>query len=310
VKTREAGRKRIGEAFFLSLGPLPCAGSFDGFERERSCPRFKEKVMKLKGKVALITGAARAIGRAHALRLAALGADIVLNDINLGSFKEFNEEIGAASVVDEVKARGVRCVGIQADVTDRVQVEKMVQQAQDALGCIDILINNAGGLSGEVMGSFASSVSERDLRATMERNLFGTIFCCQAVVPSMKKRGWGRVVNTSSQAGLQAQQGGVYSSYGAAKAGVIAYTRYLAQEAGPFGITVNCIVPAYVNTKRLQVMVYDAIPGVREQVLGQIPLGRLAEPEDIAKGVEFFVTDLGDYVTGQCLNVCGGAIRF
>ena len=266
--------------------------------------------MKLKGKVALITGAARAIGRAHALRLAALGADIVLNDINLGSFKEFNEEIGAASVVDEVKARGVRCVGIQADVTDRVQVERMVQQAQDALGCVDILINNAGGLSGEVMGSFASSVSERDLRATMERNLFGTIFCCQAVVPSMKKRGWGRIVNTSSQAGLQAQQGGVYSSYGAAKAGVIAYTRYLAQEAGPFGITVNCIVPAYVNTKRLQVMVYDALPGVREQVLGQIPLGRLAEPEDIAKGVEFFVTDLGDYVTGQCLNVCGGAIRF
>ena len=266
--------------------------------------------MKLKGKVALVTGAARAIGRAHALRLAALGADVVLNDVNLESYKEFNEEIAAPSVVDEVKALGVRCVGVQADVTDRAQVGDMVQQALDEFGRIDILINNAGGLAGEVMGSFASAVSERDLMATMERNLYGTIFCCQAAVPCMKKSGWGRIVNTSSQAGLQAQQGGVYSSYGVAKAGVIAYTRYLAQEVGPFGITVNCIVPAYVNTKRLQVIVYDAIPGVREQVLGQIPLGRLADPEDIAKVVEFFVTDLGDYVTGQCLNVCGGAIRF
>ncbi len=265
--------------------------------------------MKLKGKVALITGAARAIGRSHALRLARLGADIVINDLDLESFREFDEGIGAETVVEEIRAQGVASMGIEADVTIREEVERMVQQALEAFGHIDILINNAGGLAGEVLESFASSVSEQDLRATLDRNLMGTVFCCQAVAPSMKTLGWGRIVNTSSQAGLQAQQGGVYASYGAAKAGVMAYTRYLAQELGPFGITVNCLVPAYVKTRRLEVLVYDAIPGVKERLLEQIPLGRLAEPDDVAKAAEFFITDLGDYITGQCLSVCGGAIK-
>ena len=227
--------------------------------------------MKLEGKVALITGAARAIGRAHALRLAGLGADIVVNDVNLESFKEFDEGIGAATVVEEIKEKGVECLGIEADVTNKEQVEAMVKQALDAFGHIDILVNNAGGLAGEVLESFASSVSETDLRATLDRNLMGTLFCCQAVAPSMKALGWGRIVNTSSQAGLQAQKGGVYASYGAAKAGIMAYTRYLAQELGPFGITVNCLVPAYVNTRRLEVLVYDAIPGVKEAAPGADP---------------------------------------
>jgi NAD(P)-dependent dehydrogenase (short-subunit alcohol dehydrogenase family) len=266
--------------------------------------------MKLRGRVALITGAARGIGRAHALRLAGLGAAVVVNDIDLASFKEYAESAGGASVVEEVRAKGVECLPIQADVTNKENVEALVRQALDAFGHIDILVNNAGGLAGQVLESFASSVSEEDLRRTIDRNLLGTIFCSQAVAPSMKARGWGRIVNTSSQAGLQAQQGGVYASYGAAKAGVMAYTRYLAQELGPFGITVNCIVPAYVNTRRLQVLVYDAIPGVKDRLLEQIPLGRLAEPDDVAKAAEFFVTDLADYVTGQCLIVCGGAIKF
>lgn len=265
--------------------------------------------MKLKGKVALVTGAARAIGRSHALRLARLGADVVINDINLESFKEFGEEITAPTVVDEVKALGVRSIGIEADVGKKDQVETMVKRVLDEFGHIDILINNAGGLAGEVFQSFASSVSEEDLRATFDRNLMGTIFCCQAVAEPMKAQGWGRIVNTGSQAGLQAQQGGIYSSYGPAKAGVIAYTRYLALELGPYGITVNCIAPAYVSTQRLEVKVYS-IPGIKEQTLAQIPLGRLAQPDDISKVVEFFVTDLGDYVTGQCLSVCGGAIKF
>jgi 3-oxoacyl-[acyl-carrier protein] reductase len=185
----------------------------------------------------------------------------------------------------------------------------MVKKALNEFGHIDILINNAGGLAGEIPQSYASSVPEDQLRATIDRNLMGTIFCSQAVAPSMKAQKWGRIVNTSSQAGMRSQEGGVYASYGAAKAGVIMYTRYLAQELGPYNITVNCIAPAFVSTGRLEKLSYSR-PGARERTSAQVALGRLALPEDIAKVVEFFVTDLGDYVTGQCLSVCGGVIRF
>ena len=265
--------------------------------------------MKLEGKVALITGAARAIGRSHALRLARLGADIVINDLNLESYKEFEEKITAPTVVDEVRALGVRGIGIEADVGKKPQVEAMVEKVLDEFGHIDILINNAGGLAGEVMKSYASLAPEEDIRATLDRNLMGTIFCSQAVAGPMKQQRGGRIVNTSSQAALQAQAGGFYAHYGAAKAGVIAYTRYLAQELAPYGILVNCVIPAYVSTERLERKVFS-LPGMKEQLVAQIPLGRMAVPEDISKVVEFFVTDLSDYVTGQCLSVCGGAIRF
>ncbi len=264
---------------------------------------------KLKGKLALVTGAARGIGRSHALRLARLGADIVINDINLESYKEFGEKLSAPTVVDEIRALGVRCSGIEADVSKQNEVKAMFQNVLDEFEHIDILINNAGGLVGEVSQSFASSVSEKDLRATIDRNLMGTIFCCQVAVEAMKAQRWGRIVNTASQAALQAQQEGVYASYGVAKAGVVAYTRYLAQELAPYGITVNCIAPAYVSTERLEKTVFS-IPGWRDKFVDQISLGRIAEPDDISKVVEFLVTDLGDYVTGQCLSVCGGAIKF
>lgn len=133
--------------------------------------------MKLKGRVALVTGAARGIGRAHALRLAGLGADVIINDIDLEAFKEFREEITADTVVEEVKAVGVRSIGIEADVGKKEQVEAMTKKVLDEFGRIDILINNAGGLAGETSESFASSVSEEDLNKTIDRNLMGTIFC-------------------------------------------------------------------------------------------------------------------------------------
>jgi len=264
--------------------------------------------MKLKGRVALITGAARGIGRAHALRMAGLGAAVIINDIDLKSFEEFDEEITAPTVMDEARALGVRSIGIQAHVADKSQVEAMIDQAIGEFGKIDILVNNAGGLAGRVGKSFASSVSEEDLRATIDRNLLGTIYCCQAVSAHMKSRKWGRIINTSSQAGMQTQAGGIYASYGAAKAGVISYTHYLAEELGPYNITVNCIAPAYVRTPRLERQSYSRIEDVGKEF--RIPLGRLAEPDDVAKVAEFFVTDLGDYVTGQTISVCGGAIKF
>ena len=265
--------------------------------------------MKLTGRVAIVTGATRGIGRAHALHLAQLGADVIINDINLEAWKESGEKLTAATVMDEIKAFGVRSIGIEADVSQKNQVEGMIRRVLDEFGHIDILINNAGGLVGEKSKSYASMVPEEQLRLTFERNLMGTIFCCQAVSPAMKAQRWGRIVNTSSQAGMRAQDKGLLASYGVAKAGVIMYTRYLAQELGSYNITVNCVAPAFVSTDQLKAWIVIK-PGEKERVLAQVPLGRLATPKDIAKVMEFFVTDLGDYVTGQCLSVCGGVIRF
>ena len=264
---------------------------------------------KLAGKVALITGSGRGIGRAYAHRLAGLGADIVINDIRLDAAAEFNEELTAESVMAEVEALGVRSLGIECSVADREGVFSMVDQVVAEFGRLDILICNAGGLAGEVGDSFASSVSETDLRATLDRNLMGTIYCCQAASAPMKEQGAGKIVTVASQAGMQSQGGGIYASYGAAKAGIIRYTSYLAHELGPHGINVNCIAPAYIKTARLWEISFkhDAI---RENLIAQTPMGRLGTPEDCAKVVEFLCTDLSDFVTGQTISICGGAIRF
>jgi NAD(P)-dependent dehydrogenase (short-subunit alcohol dehydrogenase family) len=264
--------------------------------------------MKLKGQVALVTGAARGIGLAHALRLAKLGADVVVADINLESFKEFEESIDAGSVTELLESHGVRALGIEANVCDEYAAKNMVDEAAAAFGRLDILVNNAGGISGKAKESYAATVSFEDVKNTIDRNLMGTIFCSQAAAVHMKAANYGRIVNTSSQAGLRAQGNGNYASYGVAKAGVISWTQYLAQELGRHNITVNCLAPAYVATERLMRQSFNKVEDVRKQ-LG-VPLGRLAEPDDIAKVMEFFVTDLGDYITGQTISVCGGAVNF
>ena len=264
--------------------------------------------MKLKGQVALVTGAARGIGFAHALRLARLGADVVVNDINLESFKEFDEDIGAESVPALLESLGVRSLGIEANICDEQDTKAMVDEAAAAFGRLDILVNNAGGIAGKAEESYAASVSDADIRNTIDRNLMGTIYCSQAAAVHMKANNYGRIVNTSSQAGMRAQTNGNYASYGVAKAGVISWTQYLAQELGRYNITVNALSPAYVGTERLMQQSFNQIENVRKQL--KVPLGRLAEPDDIAKVMEFFVTDLGDYVTGQTISVCGGAINF
>lgn len=264
--------------------------------------------MKLKGQVALVTGAARGIGLAHAMRLARLGADVVVNDINLESFKEFDESIGADSVTDLLEAYGVRALGIEANICAEQDAKAMVDEAVAAFGQLDILVNNAGGIAGKATESFAATVSDEDIRNTIDRNLMGTIYCGQAAAVHMKAKNYGRIVNTSSQAGMRAQHNGNYGSYGVAKAGVISWTQYLAQELGRYNITVNALAPAYVGTERLMQQSFNRIDDVRKEL--KVPLGRLAEPDDIAKVMEFFVTDLGDYVTGQTISVCGGAINF
>ncbi|MGB2822342.1 MAG: SDR family oxidoreductase [Phycisphaerae bacterium] len=256
---------------------------------------------KLKGKVALVTGAARGLGRAFAIRLARLAADVAVNDIDLAAASEFGEELTAETVMDECRAFGVRSIGIEADVSRRDNVEKTVARVVDELGSLDILVANAGGMLLPSAGgrADAATMPEEDVRFILDVNLMSTIFCCQAAAAAMRPRGWGRIVTVSSTAAFGAGHGLV--SYGTAKAAVLRYTRALAKELGPHGVNVNCIAPCIIGTSRA----LGQFPE-RRDLAKDIPLGRIGEPEDCAKVIEFFCTDLADYVTGQCLVVCGG----
>lgn len=248
---------------------------------------------KLAGKVALVTGAGRGLGRAYALHLAGLGADVVVNDINLQAHAEYDEPLTAESVPAEIESMGVRGLGIEADITQPEQVQAMIDRIDRTLGRLDIVVNNAGGaLFGD------------DYQRTLDLNLMGTVHCCQAAVPIMQRQHGGRIVNVASQAGILGRSSNPYS---VAKAAVIHYTRGLAAELGPDNINVNCIAPGWILSSRAIAWGRDD-EEKREELEAQIALRRLGLPEDCAKVVEFLVTDLSDYVTGQCIPVCGGYV--
>lgn len=260
----------------------------------------------LAGKVALVTGAARGLGRAYALRLASLGADVAVNDIDLSAAQEYAEfeKLSAATVMDEITALGRRSIGIEASVTEKTACDDMARQTVVELGRLDILVCNAGGLMENYLESYASSVAEEDLRKTMDRNLYGTIFSCQAAIPHMKDHGWGKIVTVSSTNGIRASSNGFYASYGAAKGAVITYTMYLADEVGQYGITANAIAPGYIQTGRMLSRVTD--PEADHALAQTIALRRWGRPEDCANVVEFLCTPLSDYVTGQLIVIDGG----
>ncbi len=264
--------------------------------------------MKLAGKVAIVTGAARGLGRAYALRLARLGADVVVNDVDMRAAKVYGEELTADTVPDEIIALGRRSIGVEADVTDRAQVDAMVARALSELGRVDILVNNAGGAL--VPGpSFASSVPEADFRKMMDINFWGTVNCCQAVAEPMKAQRSGKIVTVGSQAGLRSQGAGGGTAYSVAKAAIHHYTRKLASELGPYNVNVNCIAPGWILSSRAIAAGRNS-PETRARLEAEIALKRLGLPEDCAKVVEFLVTDLSDYVTGQIIPVCGGVCLF
>ena len=262
--------------------------------------------MNLSGKVAIVTGAARGLGRAYALRLARLGADVAVVDIDLRGAAKFGETLNASTVPAEIEALGRKSIGIEADLASRAAVNDAVARVRDTLGRIDILVNNAGGAITPVERSKPSIVPDEDIRLTFDANLMSTIYCCQAVVPLMKGQKSGVIVNTASTAARVIAPGGGLSHYGVAKAAVSHYTRDLAAELGPFGIRVNAIAPGVMLTARIKALAEQRGIGTASEA-ERIPLRRLGEPEDCAGVIEFLVTDLSRYVTGQCISVCGGA---
>jgi 3-oxoacyl-[acyl-carrier protein] reductase len=270
---------------------------------------------KLQGKVAVVTGGARGLGRGYALRMANLGADIAIVDRNLsaGDVYEFESNLKTAqSVAEECRAIGVRAIELEADLTDRDGTFATMDTVAKELGAIDIAVCNAGGgtvafadeleqgegdepvLDQNTTGT-AAVCDEETLQRVMAINLSTCMYTCMAVAPHMIERNAGKIVTVSSVAGLEAGRG--YHPYGMAKAAIIHYTRSLAQELGPHNINVNCIAPGIIRTGRL---------GDREHLSKYIALRREGTIEDCAKVVEFLVTDLSDYVTGKTITIDGG----
>ncbi len=263
--------------------------------------------MRLEGKVAVVTGAARGLGRAYALRLARLGADVAVVDIDLGSAAEFGEALSAPTVPDEIIALGRRSIGLQADLGRREAAHDAVARACAVLGRVDVLVNNAGGAITPSERSTASVAPEEDIRTILDVNLMSAIHCCQAVAPIMRAQGGGVIVNVSTMAAATVIGRGLLAHYGMAKAAVAQYTRYLAAELGPDSIRANCIAPGPIQTSR--VVAQAAARGIaRADDARRIPLRRLGTVEDCANVLEFLATDLSSYVTGQSISVCGGSV--
>ncbi len=264
---------------------------------------------KLDGKIAIVTGGARGLGRAYARRLASLGAKVAVTDLNLHSYAEYEGEardMTADSTVDEIRAGGGDALGFEFDIGDRDAVFAMVEDVRKAWGTVDILVANAGGGRGTIAETTASMIAPELLDLVTRMNFHGTVHSCSAVAPLMKEQRSGRIVTVASIGGINANIGGGYAHYGANKAAIAHYTRFLAQELGPYNINCNCIAPGVIETARIAQLMAAHRSGAN-QVAPGIALRRHGTPEDCAKVVEFLVTDLSDYVTGALIPIDGGS---
>ena len=245
--------------------------------------------MSLNGRVALVTGSARGLGRATALALAGRGADVVVNDIP-------RNEAAGRSVADEIEHMERRATFIAGDVTSEEDVRRMVARATDELGGVDILVNNAGINIDGLM----RSAKKADWDAVIGVNLTAAFLCTKEVINPMRDRGWGRVINVASVVAERALVGTPY--YAASKAGLIGLTKATAAEVARRGVTVNAVAPGWIETQ----MTESLADGYRERLLSQIPAGRFARPEEIAAVIAFLATDDASYVNGTLVEVTGG----
>lgn len=241
------------------------------------------------GRVAIVTGAGRGMGRAVALRLAAGGANLVVNDLAPDS---------AEKVAAELMDAGVRAVSAPGDVARSSDVRAVVEAALTEFGAVHVLVNNAGILRPTAV----IDIDEDEWDLVVNVNLRGTYLCSRAVLPAMREVGWGRVVNFSSTAGKNVSTvGGAH--YTAAKAGILGFTRHLAKEEAAYGITVNSVCPGLIDTE----MVRDTIDVERtEAYAASFPIPRLGEPEEVAELVAFLASDRAAYITGASLDINGG----
>ncbi len=246
--------------------------------------------MKLKDRVAIVTGGARGIGKAIALTFIREGAKVALVDVDTGILETSKNEIK--------KTRG-EVIIIPCDITKSVEVKAMVNQVQKAFGRIDILVNNAG----IIRRGTIDTVTEEDWDQVIDVNLKGTFNCSKAIVETMKRQRYGKIVNVSSIAG---KMGDITSApgYGPSKAGVDALTKTLARQLAPYDINVNAVSPHAIETE----MSAQWSEERRREIITSIPLGRLGKPEDVAEAVLFLASNDASFITGEILDVNGGAL--
>ena len=246
--------------------------------------------MKLKDRVAIVTGGARGIGKAIALTFIREGAKVALVDVETGILETAKNEIEKTR--EEV-------IIIPCDITKSVEVKAMVNQVQKAFGRIDILVNNAG----IIRRGTIDTVTEEDWDQVIDVNLKGTFNCSKAIVETMKQQRYGKIVNVSSIAG---KMGDITSApgYGPSKAGVDALTKTLARQLAPYGINVNAVSPHAIETE----MSAQWSDERRKEIIASIPLGRLGKPEDVAEAILFLVSDEASFITGEILDVNGGVL--
>ena len=271
--------------------------------------------LDLSGRIALVTGGSRGLGRADALALARAGADVAIADIQVESDESADAErygvlaqvaraqglVYTESTVEEIRGLGRRAIAVKCDVTDREQVDAAVARTADELGTVQILVNNAGTLDHTAQFQQQSpELWERDLRV----NLTGAFNCSQAVWPAMRESGWGRIVNMASVAGTLGGFG--QASYSTTKAGLLGLTKTLALEGARHGITANAIVPGIIGTEAFGF----GNPEMNERMVKRTAMRRPGEPDEIAHVIAFLCSDLASYVTGAEIPVTGGIELF